>query len=258
MTVIHATPFYFASIRKIVASFGTVFNNISIQRKDSGDVLQNDFKVPVGFGSKQHWYNRIEKGVMTEEGGVQTAMIVPRIGYMLKGLNYDSSKKLIRNNRNKRDIQTLGTGEKIRKNQYVPVPYKLEFELSVYSKNMDDGLQILEQFIPYFSPTVNLRILEIEELDLWNDVQISMSPGITLNDAIEDGFTSRRTITWDFSFSVSANLYPPITQQKVILTSIMDIDNLDPVYDLETITVAANTGETSNKENSTTTIELDV
>lgn len=257
MATIHGTPFYFASIRKIVASFGTVFNNISIQRRDEAGVLQKDFKVPVGFGSKSHWYNRIEKGVMTEEGGIQTAMVVPRIGYMLKGLNYDAPKKLNRNLRNKRDIETLATGEKIRKNQYTPVPYKLDFELSIYSKNMDDGLQILEQFAPYFSPTVNLRILEIEELDLWNDVQISMSPGITLNDAIEDGFTSRRTITWDFSFSVSANLYPPITQQKVILTSIVDIDNLDPVYDLETITVAANAGETSNRENSTTTIVID-
>ncbi len=257
MSVIHSTPFYFSSIRKIVGAFGTVFNNISIERKGSDGELEKSFKVPVGFGSKQHWYNRIEKGVMTPAGSVQTAMVVPRIGYMLRSMSPDSTRQLNRTQKNKIDITEKLTGEKIRKKQFVPVPYKFEFELSVYSKNLDDAFQIVEQFLPYFNPTVNMRLLEIAEIDLWNDIHVSMSPGITVNDAIEEGFTGRRTITVDFNFTVTANIYPPVVEQKVILKSIADIDNFEPLYDIETITVEAAVGEYVDRDNSTTTIELD-
>lgn len=257
MAVINDTHFYHSSIRNITAAFGNIFNNISIKRVDDDGIVNNDFKVPVGFGSKQHWYARIERGIVTEDDDVQIAIVVPRIGYMLRSGSYDTQRKLNSLQKNKLDTKIGQTGTRSRNKQYVPVPWKFEFELSVYAKNLDDGLQIVEQFIPYFKPTVNLRFLEIKELDLWNDIQVAMSPSMTINDAIEDGFTSRRTLTFDFSFTVSSNLYPPVTDQKVITKSIVDIDNLGPIHNLELITVEANPLETSNVDNSTTTIQID-
>ena len=43
------------------------------------------------------------------------------------------------------------------KNVFMPVPYNLGFELAIISKNQEDGLQILEQILPFFQPHYNLR-----------------------------------------------------------------------------------------------------
>ena len=40
----------------------------------------------------------------------------------------------------------------------MPVPYNMQFELSIMSKLNDDALQIIEQILPYFQPAYNLSI----------------------------------------------------------------------------------------------------
>lgn len=242
------------TIRKLSLAFGTIFNGLKIRRKD--DDVGKIFSVPISYGPKSHWYYRLEDGPEN-----QTSLPVPRIGYVLTGGSFDSARAVNRLNQLRyEEVIADQAGNRVRTVSLMQQPWKFTFDLSIYSKNMEDVLQISEQFLPYFSPTVNLKILEIPELDHWSDIQVSLNSPMSLTDSYEDGFNSRRTITADFSFTVTGWLYPPTKKQKVILKVINDIDNplSDIRYDLETLIVQAKPGELSNQDNSTVTIEIDV
>ena len=46
------TQFYHETIRKVIVSFGTLFNDISLIRKDnSGNIIQH-MKVPLAYGPR--------------------------------------------------------------------------------------------------------------------------------------------------------------------------------------------------------------
>ena len=53
--------FYHETIRKIVVSFGTMFNNIAVVRKDnSGTVIQH-MKVPLAYGPREKFLVRLRE-----------------------------------------------------------------------------------------------------------------------------------------------------------------------------------------------------
>ena len=65
-------------------------------------------------------------------------------------------------NRVQKFKKVKGTTEKQLDTQYMPVPYNLDFELYILAKNQDDGLQIVEQILPYFQPEYNVTITPVE------------------------------------------------------------------------------------------------
>ena len=53
------TPFYNQHIRNLVSVFGTLFNDIKVQRRDgSGKILETN-KVPLSYGPKQKFIARL-------------------------------------------------------------------------------------------------------------------------------------------------------------------------------------------------------
>ena len=52
--------FYNRSIRKIVVAFGTIFNDIQLQRytKD-GNTKKEIFRVPLSYGSKERYLHKL-------------------------------------------------------------------------------------------------------------------------------------------------------------------------------------------------------
>jgi hypothetical protein len=120
-------------------------------------------------------------------------------------------------------------------------------ELSVYCKNTDDLLAIIEQIAVYFNPSVTVRLTLSEELGIEKDVAIDFDGQIPFNDNSEEGFGEVRIITADMNFIMKGWLYGPVKEQKVILTSIVDVDSfLDEHY--QTYTAVAPIDEPFVKE----------
>ena len=210
------TQYYHETIRKVVVAFGTMFNNISLVRKDSDGKIVQSMKVPLAYGPKQKFLVRLaEDPDLTK----QVAVTLPRIGFEINGLTYDPSRKLNRIQKFKKTKS--GTQGKSLETQFMPVPYNVGFELYVLSKNSDDALQIVEQILPYFQPDYTLTINDMADMGIKRDVPIVLN-SISYEDDYEGDFTARRSLIYTLSFTAKFYLYGPVTSQSIIKTVQVD------------------------------------
>lgn len=208
---------YHQIFRKSIIAFGTLFNNIVIKRKSSDrkDGSIESLKVPVQYGPFQKYLAMIAAEPTPERQSMQITL--PRMSFEIKGLNYDPSRKLVPTQM-ARVVPPTGTdeeGKPIQYSQFLPVPYNLEVELSILSKTQDDGLQILEQILPNFHPSLNVSIEVIEQTKEERDIAIVLN-GVGYTDDYEGDYTSRRTLIWTLNFTVKTYLFGPVDANKDI------------------------------------------
>ncbi len=150
------THFYHATMRKSVAVFGTMFNNISVIRKDGSGGILNQIKVPLAYGPKQKFLARIDQETMDD---ASMALKLPRMGFEITSLEVDLNKK---ENKLNKITAAHGTDSYKRQSIRAQTPYNIGMQLSILAKNQDDGLQILEQIVPYFQPDYSVTIKPID------------------------------------------------------------------------------------------------
>ena len=200
---------YHEIFRKTIVSFGTMFNNIEIRRQD--EVM----KVPLAYGPKQKFLARLDQNPDPTNKRVQITL--PRISFEIAGVSYDSSRKVspTQKIKFKKDVDE-------NKNAFMPVPYNLEFELAIISKNQDDGLQIIEQILPFFQPHYNLSVKLATTIGETKDVPVVLN-SIDYEDDYEGDFATRRAIIYTLRFNCKTYLYGPITDSKVIKKAVADM-----------------------------------
>ena len=209
------TQFYHETIRKIVISFGTLFNDISLVRKDNSGTIIQTMKVPLAYGPREKFLVRLREDADLTK---QVAITLPRIGFEIKDLSYDPARKLSRVQKFKK---VKGANTKQLDTQYMPVPYNLDFELYIMAKQSDDALQIVEQILPYFQPDYTLTINDMSDMGIKKDVPIILS-SISYEDNYDGDFVSRRALIYTMSFTTKFYLYGPVTSSKVIKTVQVD------------------------------------
>ncbi len=213
-----STHFYNEAIRKTVVGFGTLFNNIEVQRKDpeTKDVLEVQ-KVPLGYGPKDKFLTRIEQNPDPTPGRPYEYMRLPRMYFEMTSIGYDGARKTSPIRKYRNIVDDNGNEVKV---QYVPIPYNMTFDLGILAKNQDDGLQILEQILPYFQPNFNITINFIPDMDEKRDVAIVLN-NIDYSDEWDDSFMTRRMIDWKLSFNAKSYIYGPFNQSDVIRKAII-------------------------------------
>ena len=203
------STFYHQTIRKYVAAFGTLFNDINIERKNSSGTVVERVKVPLAYGPRQKWILALSD--TTDQRRVLAARL-PRIGFALTGVNYDSVRKLNTVIRNVA-ANTASTGSVL--SQYNPVPYNFDFELFILVNNAEDGTQILEQILPYFTPEFTVTINTIPDMGIKADVPIVLNSA-SQSDEYEGELATRRTIIWTLSFLLKGFVYPDVKSGTLI------------------------------------------
>ena len=207
--------FYHETIRNIVIAFGTMFNDIQLVRKDNSGTITQTMKVPLAYGPREKFLVRLREDADLTK---QVAITLPRIGFEIKNLAYDSARKMSRVQRFKK---VKGANTKQLDTQYMPVPYNLEFELYVMAKQSDDALQIVEQILPYFQPDYALTINDMADMGITRDIPIVLG-NIGYEDSYDGEFTTRRALVYTLSFTTKFYLYGPVTSVKVIKTVQVD------------------------------------
>ena len=130
----------------------------------------------------------------------------------MTGIDYDSSRKTPATQKYKTIVQEDG---KEVKTQYVPVPYNISFEVGILAKSQDDGLQILEQILPFFQPAFSMSIKFIPDMNEVKDVAVVLN-SVDFEDDWEDDFTTRRSLTYSMQFTAKTWIYGPYTKADVI------------------------------------------
>ena len=211
---------YHSIFRKSIVAFGSLFNNILIKRS-LGDNKLETIKCPIQYGPRQKYIAMITGQPRAERQPTQIAL--PRISFEIMGLQYDAGRKLVPT-----QLATVvpqvgddaDTTSQMYK-QYMPVPYNLMIEMNIIAKNQDDGLQVLEQILPNFHPTLNVSIEVIDETHEERDIAIQLD-SIAYEDSYEGGFKERRALIWTLNFSVKTYLFGPVDLQKDIRRAVID------------------------------------
>ena len=194
--------FYNRTIRKIVVAFGTMFNDLYLVRySKDGLTAHEKFKVPLNYGPKEKFITRITADPTLTKS---VATSVPRMSFEMTSLSYDSTRKQISTMQN----FATGTDGNINK-QYAPIPYNYEFTLSIYVRNTEDGTQILEQILPFFTPDYTVSVNFIREMGKPHDLPIILNDVSTETD-YEGDFMSTRLIVWTLTFTAKAFIFPPV------------------------------------------------
>ena len=186
--------FYHATTRKAVALFGTIFNNISVIRQDgSGNVL-NQVKVPLAYGPKQKFLSRLDS-VTGQDASM--AIKLPRLG------------------KRNQIVENHATDSTKKKTIKQAVAYNINMSLFAMAKNQDDGLQIMEQILPYFQPEYTVTITPVNGFSYKQDVPIILS-AVTIQDDYEGDYQTRRALIYQFDFVMKMKYFGPTADQGVI------------------------------------------
>ena len=212
--------YYNQVIRRYVVMFGTLFNDIIVQRFNKAGQRIQALKVPIAYGPKEKFLVRITQD---PELTNQSQISLPRMGFEMTGMSYMPERKLSSTQRRVNTIGTTGSNNSI-KTVYTPVPYDFNFSLSVFVKNADDGVQILEQILPFFTPEWTTTLKIIPEMNIKHDVPTVLQ-SVTTEDAYEGDFETRRSLIYNLDFLVKGYIYGSVKKSGIIKRTMVDFIN---------------------------------
>lgn len=209
--------YYYGITRKIIVGFGSLFSSIKIARESLDKTESQTVNVPIAYAPKEKFLVRLSQDPSLDKYVYTT---LPRMSFQITGVSYDSSRKVSKGN----PIRCLNENGDVT-GIFTPVPYNIEIELNVLTKTTEDGLQIIEQILPYFGPeyTMRLKILDTPKIDL--DIPVVLN-SISNQDEYDGDFATRRFVTWTLNFTLKTHFFGPTTNQGFITHTMVDIRNI--------------------------------
>ena len=206
------THFYNEGLRKLTIAFGQLFNNIVLQNTSSTGAVTKRIRVPLAYAPKEKFLVRLEQQANLQEDR-EVSITLPRLGFEITGLSYDPTRKLNKMNKTIR-VKESEEGKKHNFN-FTPVPYNINFSLYSFTATAENGLQIVEQILPFFQPEYTVTMNVVPELNLKRDIPIILN-SVNYEDTYNGEFTQRRAVIYTLSFTAKTYLYGPMSNQKVI------------------------------------------
>ena len=220
-------PFYHGTLRKAVIGFGSLFDNLYVTRKQDDNPIK--IKVPIQYSTKEKFIQRYKDTLNREnKNTIAVQTLLPKMGFQISGIEYDPSRK--KPSINKRIIEQSGEDYKL---NYTEVPYNVNFTLTAYVRYMDDGLQIAEQILPYFTPDFTIAIKQevLGEAGEHMNIPIilnSVSQLVEYEGALE---LDPRIIMWEYNFTAKINIFGKLSDTGIIRHITI---NFNDYYDTET------------------------
>tara|TARA_Y100001973_G_scaffold76160_1_gene111317 strand:+ start:4268 stop:5035 length:768 start_codon:yes stop_codon:yes gene_type:complete len=219
--------FYNSQIRNFTIAFGSLFNSIYVQREDSeGNPISKE-KVSITYSNKSKFFQRNEND---REHKRKPSIVLPRIAFNIVGLSYAAERK----SSTKRKVIT-GTGTDNKNYVYAPIPYDINFAMSIMTKTQTEAFQIIEQILPFFDPEYSLTIKAVNN-SISYDIPISLI-GLNFDDTFDGSFDESRTIVWDLDFILKGLIYGPERSSSIIKQTINPIHDLDTGDFIERLTI---------------------
>jgi hypothetical protein len=205
-------------IRKLVVGFGNLFDSITLYRFKPDLTESERFIVPIAYASKERYVMRLEEDLNLDK---KVQLTLPRMSFEMAGLSYDSSRKQNTNIKN-----FSGTPPSGILSQYNPVPYNFDFNLYIYVRNIEDGTQIIEHILPFFTPDYTIKLNLIPEMGIIKEVPVILNS--TQHEITYEGGRDNETrmIVWTLNFTVKGFIFGKVTETSVINRAFVSVYNL--------------------------------
>lgn len=205
-------------IRKLVVGFGNLFDSITLYRFKPDLTESERFIVPIAYASKERYVMRLEEDLNLDK---KVQMTLPRMSFEMAGLSYDSSRKQNTNIKN-----FSGTAPSGILSQYNPVPYNFDFNLYIYVRNIEDGTQIIEHILPFFTPDYTIKLNLIPEMGIIKEVPVILNS--TQHEITYEGGRDNETrmIIWTLNFTVKGFIFGKVAETNVINRAFVSVYNL--------------------------------
>lgn len=218
--------FYHKTISLLTGVFGSIFDEIKIKRKDGSSIL-----VPIAYSVKRKYNVRNDQNA--DPNAVRYKMQLPRMGFKLTGLQRESLRT---NNKLYPLVENLDRTQVTQlKSQLNRVPFTFGYSLSIKTKTIDDMLQIIEQILVYFNPTLRVTVKDNPDLDYSSTITVKLLD-TGLEDISEGSFDGEESLESTLQFELEGWLYMPTRTSKVITKSIVNLFDLGSNELLETVT----------------------
>jgi T4-like virus Myoviridae tail sheath stabiliser len=205
--------FYFSLIRKYINVFGSCFNDLIIQRHDktTGAITQI-INVPIQYAEHEKMLTRVLADPAIDR---KDSVLLPRVSFFMDGFTYANERKIASTQKNiiQQPQNQLGF-------QFAEVPWDFHFSLWIYVKNNEDATKILEQIVPFFSPSYTVRAFLIPNRPAV-DIPIILKE-ITHSDTQNENFKDRDILIWELHFTLKAAFYCPINKAPIIDVTTID------------------------------------
>jgi hypothetical protein len=196
--------------------FGNVFKNLTLVRYNPDLSESQRVLVPIVYATKEFYVRRLEDDPDLSKK-IQIAL--PRMSFEMTGLAYDASRK---QNTNFKSFAKTPTGVV---SQYNPVPYNFDFNLYLYVRNIEDGTQLIEHILPYFTPDYTIKLNLIPEMGIIKEVPIILNSSTSEIVYEGDKNSETRMIIWTLNFTVKGFIFGKISETGLIRNSITNILN---------------------------------
>jgi len=203
-------------IRKIIVAFGDLFDNITLVRYgyDRGESEYERIVVPISYASKERYVMRIQADPTLDK---KVMMTLPRFSYEMNGISYDASRK---QNTNTKAFAQTPQGVI---SQYNPVPYNFDFSLYLYVRNIEDGTQIMEHILPFFTPDYTIKVNLIPEMGIVKELPVVLNSTQYEVDYEGDRDHDTRSVIWTLNFTVKGFIFGQTTSTGLIKNSITNV-----------------------------------
>jgi hypothetical protein len=225
--------FYDKQLRGYIQQFIRLFGGFNVQMGFNDDRLPVFQKVPVRYGD----INRMAAHI-TRENSENIVNTVPLISCYVTDLNMAPERRIHQEHvdkvqvfeKKKNDVTGAyenDIGARYEVQRYMPVPYNLVMNCDIWTSNTDQKLQLLEQIMVLFNPTLNIRTNDnavdwssLSYVEMTNSIWSSRSIGSTIDDIID-------VSTLTFTMPIWVNPPAKVKQQKLIHTLINELYSLD-------------------------------
>jgi T4-like virus Myoviridae tail sheath stabiliser len=225
--------FYDEQIRRYILQFIRIFADTKIELPPDENGTKVQKRVPIVYGDMSRMVAQILR-----DNSQNTAMQAPAMAAYISSMDLAADRRQDTMNVRKAraverawDPQTgtysADAGNKYTVESYMPVPYNLTMKLDIWTTNTTDKLQILEQILVIFNPSVQLQthdnpldwstIFEVELTDVaWS------SRGVPQGAQSENDFAT-------LTFKVPVWINPPakVTRQRIVEQIVVSLYDLD-------------------------------
>lgn len=201
-------PYYYPRvIERVSTALLDAFNDIKINRyNEDGDVIKI-IDVPLIF----HYNKNFAEYIMNTSRNKESRHTAPIMGLRWNGLVRDSNR--VTQQKKIRTIFNADTGTYLRDRR--PSAWKLNFSLNVYTENPIDLLQIIENVVTYFDPTLTISIKEFEKVNIERDIIVTLNdPQLEILDEVSR--EEKQTYSIDIPLVAQVVLYPPVSSAEII------------------------------------------